>query len=276
MKCNAKDPSACRYHRPDAGTVAQAQLTVARAVRVNMEARFNAGEDVGIAYWNARWEEDQAERIYYATNQGIAEISNEIEKETDPNKRSDLEMKKFAAEYHLAEQERSNAIDARHGGPLIPAVSSEYAVQGGQTGGNDLWPTFTGSKYEPGLTAAKIKTRLNADIKEAQKAGYLPKHVGYSLRSRGNSLEVRITGAHDEQVYEDPDEPQHNRLTDNAKKLRDRLTGMVNAYEYSQYDEVEGRTNFTNFYSNVNFESGWERSLREEKELKKLEAKTNK
>lgn len=277
VKCNAKDPSSCRYHRPDAGAVAKAALDEARSVLVKAERLSEIDENNVTAELDARWYVDKAEEAYYGTEMGIADIKSQMEKETDENEKFVLEMKLASAQYALADAERVNAINERNGGPLIPAGTHTYEAGTVKGGGNDLWPTSTGSKYEHGLRANQVKTLVNADIKEAQKKGYLPKHIKISVRSHRDRLEVTIMGAAKEQVYNDPDSMRRSDLTTQGRELMDRVQGIVSSYQDSQYDVIEGRTNHANFWETVNYESDWEKTRREEKEsvaaLKKLAKK---
>lgn len=273
VKCNAKDPSSCRYHRPDAGAVAKAALNEAKSVLAEIERRANAGEDNVTEELDARWFVDKAEEAYYGTAEGIAEITKQMSEETDANEKFVLEMKLANAKYALADAERVNAINERNGGPLVPAGNHSYEVASIEAGGDAYWPTSTGSKYQRDLRANKVKTLVNADIKEAQKKGYLPKQIKFAVRSHRDRLEVTIIGAAKEQVYNDPESGRRSDLTKDGRELLDRVQGIVRSYQYSQYDYLEGRTNSTNFWDQVDYESDWEKTRREEKEAEKLAKK---
>jgi hypothetical protein len=276
VKCNAKDPASCRYHRPDAGEIALAALEGAKIALDDADRRLAAGEDNALEVLDLRWAVDRAEEAYYGTEMGVADIQNQMKHESDENEKFALEMKLANAKYALADAERLNAINERNGGPLIPAGSHTYEGGTVESGGNDLWPTSTGSKYQSGLRASQIKTLVNADIKEAQKKGYLPKHVKFAIRSRRDTLDVTIIGASKEQVYNNPDDVRRNDYTKQGSELLNRVQGIVRAYQYSQYDYIEGRTNSTNFWDHVNYESEWEKTLREEKEAAAAERKATK
>lgn len=273
VKCNAKDPASCRYHRPDAGVIAKAALDEANRVFAEVDRRMDAGEDVINEYTDARWNVNLAEEAYYATEQGIAEITEQMANETNENEKFMLEMKLASAKYAHADAERQNAINERNGGPLIPEGNHSFEAASIKNDGDVYWPTTTGSKYQSGLRANQIKTLVNADIKEAQKKGYLPKQVKFAVRSHRDRLDVTIIGAAKEQIFNDPNETRHNDYTKQAQELLTRVKGIVGAYQYSQYDYIEGRTNSTNFWDHVSYESDWEKSLREEKEAEKLRVK---
>jgi hypothetical protein len=266
VKCNAKDPSSCRYHRPDASVIALAQLEEARSALVEAQRRSDIDEDKVTEELDARWNVDQAEEVYYATEAGIADIKAQMANETNPNEKFMLEMKLASAQYAMADVERINAINERNGGPLIPAGQHSFAAGHVSGGGDDLWPTSTGSKYQRDLRANQIKTLVNADIKEAQKKGYLPKHIKFVVRSHRDKLDVTIIGAAKEQVYNDPDSPRRNDFTKQGSELLNRVQHIVRSYQYSQYDYIEGRTNMTNFWDHVDYESDWDKTRREEKE----------
>lgn len=269
VKCNAKDPSACRYHRPDAGAVAKKALDDAKRVLAEVEGRARAGEDNVTEELDARWNVDKAEEAYYGTAEGIEDITKQMESESDKNEKFVLEMKLANAKYALANAERENAINERNGGPLIPAGNHTYEVAGSTNDGDVYWPTSTGSKYQRDLRANKVKTLVNADIKEAQKKGYLPKQIKFAVRSHRDRLEVTIIGASKEQIYNDPEEARRSDLTKQGRELLDRVQGIVRSYQYSQYDYIEGRTNSTNFWDQIDYESDWEKTRREEKEAEK-------
>lgn len=276
VKCNAKDPNSCRFHRPDAGVIAKAELEDKKTALAGLERRLSSGEDIGIEYHDARWAVETAETAYYGTAMGVADITEQQEKETDENKKFELEMKLFSAKHALAETERMNAINERNGGPLIPAGTHAYEEGHVSSGGNDLWPTTTGSKYERGMRAAQVKTRVNADIKEAQKKGYLPKQIKFSVRSSGDRLDVQIIGAAPEQIYNDAESQRNYDRTKQADELLSRVKTIVYSYQDSQYDVIEGRTNHTNFWESINFESSWDKSQREAKEAQSLARRTAK
>lgn len=275
VKCNAKDPSSCRFHRPDAAVIAKAALDEAKANYADVDRRLNAGEEVGPEYTDARWAIDKAEEAYYGTTEGIADITEQMKNESDPEGKFILEMKLASAKYALADAERTNAINQRNGGSLVPEGKHTYEPGGIKSGGNSLWPTTTGSKYEEGLTANRVKTLVNADIKEAQKKNYLPKHVKFAVRSRGNQLSVQIIGAAPEQIYEDPKEMRRGNYTKQSRELLARVQGIVTAYQDTQYDVIESRTNYANFWDTVDYESTWEQQVRVEKEEKKAAAKAS-
>jgi hypothetical protein len=266
VKCNAKDPSSCRYHRPDAGAVAKAALDEAKSALVEAERLSEVDESNVTEELDARWKVDKAEEIYYATEEGIKEIKEKISNETNEGEKVSLEMKLTFAQYALADAERTNAINVRNGGALIPAGTHTYEVGSVTGGGNDLWPTATGSKYERGLRAQQVKTKLNADFKEAQKKGYLPKQIKFAATSHRDRLEVKIIGAANEQIYNDPDTMRRSDLTPQGRELLERVNGMVSSYQDTQYDVIEGRTNHANFWESVGYETDWDKSRREEKE----------
>ena len=277
IKCNAKDPSACRYHRPGASVLALAHLEEAKTVLSDLTRRMDADEDVVMEVLDARWNVDRAEEAYYGTAAGIDDIKNQMENEADENEKFALEMKLAQAQYALADAERQNAINERNGGPLIPAGTHTFEAGSVEGGGNDLWPTSTGSKYERGMRANQVKTRVNADFKEAQKKGYLPKQIKFAATSHKDRLDVKIIGAAPEQIYNNPEEMRRSDLTSQGRELLDRVQGIVSSYQDTQYDVIEGRTNHANFWESVGYESAWEQSRREEKEgaaaLKKLAKK---
>lgn len=274
VKCNAKDPSSCRYHRPDAGQLAKQELDTAREVYDATYKASNGGSDYN-QVWRAKEALKEAENTYYVTEAGIADLEQQIAAQPDEDSRFELMWKKTDAEYRKVEIERKNAIDEEHGGPLIPTEDDLYSEASTKKSGNHLWPETTGSKYDPSLRASQIKVLVNKDIKDAQRAGHLPRQLKFAVRASRNHLSLRIIGAGDAQIFNDAEEKARHDMTDEAKELRRRAQNIVYAYNHEQYDQIEGRTNSTNFYSDVDFESSWEKESRQRKADEKLAAKSS-
>lgn len=269
-KCQAKDPATCRYHHQGAGAEAfaswkEAEGRIEKAKEAIARGDDNAHQD----FMTARFDADNAEETYYATTDGLISLLMKIDASTNPTDEYTLQLKLESAKYHIRELEHSNEIDNKAGGPLIPAkVSPSYVPPSITRGGNDLWPESKGSNYDPQLTNVAIKSRIAKDIKEAQKNGYLPKHVQLRLTTNSGSLGIKILGVPNEQIYNDPEEQRRSDLTPNARELKARLSTIVNSYNSTQYDTIEGRRNSSNFWESIDYETDWEKSRREAKASK--------
>ena len=268
INCKAQHPDTCRFHRPNAGALAfsswkKAEVKVKEAKKSLIRDDDNAQRD----FMDARYNADTAEEVYYGTNDGLISLLTKLDETSDPLEKYTLEKKIEIAKYHVQEQEIANEIDNAAGGPLIPAqISDTYTPPQIFGGGNDLWPESKGSNYDSNLNLVNIKSLIGLDIKEARKNGYLPKHVQIKLRASKRNINVKIIGVPANQVYNDPEEQRYSDMTPNARELQERLTTIVNSYNNTQHDTIEGRRNQSTFWENISFESDWEKQMREKKE----------
>jgi len=264
-QCKAQDPATCRYHHPNAGAEAfSAWKEAEKKIDVAKKAIARGDESGHADFMNARYEADRAEETYYGTGDGLIYLHLKRDETTDPVEKYALDTLIVTAKYHVREQEHANEIDNKAGGPLIPArISHSYTPAFITEGGSPLWKEHTGSNYDSKLTNVVIKSRISSDIKEAQKKGYLPKHVQMKLSTRDGHINVRIVGVPNEQIYNDPETQRLSDLTPNARELKQRISTIVNSYNRTQQDEIEGRRNMTNFWENIDYETDWERERRE-------------
>lgn len=271
LKCNAKDPNTCRYHRPNAGYIELQRWQKAEKVASIMLEKANRLQDDSAynKFLEARAEADEAQEVYYATPDGYAKLEEEIAIVEDPSVLHTLKLQKDISLYYLQEAERRNLIDSEYGGTLKPHPDSHYVIPTIEHGGDAYWPTSKGSKYDSSLKVGQIKTKLNADIKDAIKNGYLPAHVKYIVTARDRRLTVTIANVADEQLYNVPEEKRWGDFTPDAQELKARVSTLVNAYNSTQYDTLEGRRNLTHFWESIDFEDDWRRDFRMKKEAEK-------
>jgi len=282
FKCKANDPSNCRYHRPNAGVIAfQNMKDAEHAVSVAQRKAIasNLSEDAD-ALISRKVELDAARDAYHATPDGIVDLTNQFENAATEEERSHLEYKLDVATYHAEELEKQNAIDDAAGGALIPLQKSTYEIAENFTKNADdsSWPVFTGAKYDSNLSVSEIKSSVTSDIKEAQRKNYLPRHLDFrvTVNSGSRSLYIHVRGASDQQLFEPENNNGYTPLTLQAKELEQRIGNIANAYKQYQYDEVEARTNTTNYWSEVHFESQWDKEarLRRHHQLKQRRTQT--
>lgn len=265
IKCNAIQPATCRFHKPNAGF--DARQVWEKAEKLANDSLAKAGRDNDAeayeVFLQARADADEAETIFYATTDGLAKLDEEIANIDNPDARHTLEMQRDISQWHLAEAEETNRIDNLYGGPLIPKRSTDgYVLPSVKRGGDALWPTSEGSKYDSEDTVLNVKKKVNADIKEAVKKGFLPAHVTFQVKSSGNRLSVTLCDVADEQLYRFPEEKRYNDYTTSAHELKNRVELIVGAYNKYQYDYVEGRRNVTKFWEKISFEDDWNKEER--------------
>jgi hypothetical protein len=262
ITCKAKDPAHCRFHRPNSG---QAALMKLNKAQIALEAANASGSYSDRL--DARYAVDQLQELYNGTPDGMAKLTEKIKNETDESAKRELERELEAAEWHVSEAEEKNAVDEAAGGPLIPYGDSDFVPPFYTGGGDELWPETTGPYYKLRLDNETVTAKVKADIRDAQKAGYLPKQVKFKMTSRRGRMKIEIQNAADEQVWEDNDSNSYsNRFTSEAEELRSRVDNIANAYSHTQYDVIEGRTNISHHTVGVQFESKFKRKYRQEKE----------
>lgn len=286
IRCQAKDPATCSFHRPNAGKVELVKFTAAKQELAAAKKAVNENPNDPVTnnharYLDAQYALGEAEDAYYATPAGLEDLRNQMNNTDDASELRQLLSRVELAEWQVAAAEKQNEIDNAAGGPLIPAGESTYKVPSATHGGNELWPETVGGKYDSTLKTRDIATKLSQDYKQAQKEGYLPKHVKFKVSPNSSRRRIKVTiiGASDEQIYEERE--NNNGMTvynSKALELRSRADAMLDVYNKKQYDEIEGRTNMTKYWSHIEFETDWDKSRRLEREAKsaaKREAKRN-
>lgn len=126
-----------------------------------------------------------------------------------------------------------------------------------------------GSKYNSKLTRTEIAAKFRADVKVAVKAGELPKGLKLSVRRSGNSINVVVKACpgvnvmNPAVVLAKPDfsYPARERYTAEALSLREKLDGMLDAYNFNG-SQIEVDYFHVNFYGNVEFDYAIEKSDR--------------
>lgn len=272
IRCQAKDPANCSYHSPNAGSIQHAKYEDAKvkmqeAVKMIVDGRGSQSEYN--AYLDAKSNLEHTQGAYHATPEGIAHLEKEISEAEGPSQKRDLEDQLEIAQYHVKEAERQNGIDNEAGGSIASKDDFVYDVPSYVRSGDKLWPETTGSKYDATLNTRAIATKLSADLKEAQRGGYLPRHLKFKVSPDSSSRNIRVTiiGASQAQIY---DEVENNNgysvPTSQADELQIRVGNLTDAYNRKQFDSVEGRVNRTKYWSSVEFERDSDKSNRVERE----------
>jgi hypothetical protein len=275
IKCQAKNPSACRFHKPNAGAQARYALAKAESKFIAMETHHT---DSYSAIMDAKWAFEEAQEDYYGTAEGLSILQDKLKAATTDQEVALLSMHIDAAQYRVAEAEIANQLDNEAGGSLVSTPDPNFEAPTFVAGGDPLWPTTTGSKYQSKMWPNTHLRLVKEDLKAAQKAGYLPKHLKFKFNSRRGKHSVTIIGAADKQVWGSDDTFSH--LTPAANELIARSKKITNAYSHVQYDHVEGRNNLDIRTVPVAFENPYARAARLKREAASLkvreESKTNK
>lgn len=272
IKCQSKNPAQCRFHAPNAGAKAFARLETAQKQLRTYEHRLESPvkaptEQDYVNVQEAKWELQNAEDAYYGTPEGLKELEDKIAKaEPDSSEYYDLKFRRDLSEAQVHENEIKMNNDARFGGPLIPYDQSSYKVPASFSDGDSLWPVTTGEKYDPNLSTRQIATNLSADFRQAQKEGFLPPHLKFKVspNSAHNKIKVTIIGAHDSQIWDDSN--SYPLYTKEAYELKNRVERIFGAYRRLQYDVIEGRTNSTTYWGQVEYETPYQAQTRKERE----------
>lgn len=111
-----------------------------------------------------------------------------------------------------------------------------------------------GKKYTPGMSTKDIAATLRAEVKAAIAKGDLPKGLKVSVRYRsfsgGSSIDLRVTAVPAGFVIKNPERVKHDLrthyaytpdfhcpiFTPEATALKDKLQGMMNAWNYDRSD----------------------------------------
>lgn len=295
IKCQAKDPTTCRYHGTQSGSqqfqiLVNAQKTELAVgteyrdlLRKHAQNNTNADNDPYVQntarkYFEAKKNVENAEDAYNATTEGLLILQNQLDRTTDGLAWNIIKLKQDRAKIVLKEHEASLAKENNKEPAHEPLAPEEYVYVPPTLETKDItyWPVTTGSNYDPELRGPQLKARINAELKKAQKEGYLPRSAKFSLTSRRNSIHCEIRNLPDVSVSIEPEDIYHSRLTPEATELKNRVSLIVNSFNNYQYDEIEGRRNRTHFWDFVGFESPWARTQRFDEEQKKAKRKAEK
>lgn len=272
VKCRSENPAKCRFHAPNAGVKAKAHLEAVQQQLKTYERRLESPvkaptEQDYVNVQETKWELQNAEDAYYGTPEGLKELETKMAAaEPDSSEYYDLKFRRDLSEAQVRENEMKMQADALYGGPLIPYEKSSYKVPSSFSDGDELWPTTTGEKYDPNLTVRNIATNLTADFKKAQKEGYLPSHLKFKVSPDSSRARIKVTiiGADDSQIWDDSG--SYPLYTKDGYELKKRVEQIFGAYRKSQYDVIEGRTNYTTYWGSVEYETKWETEQRQQRE----------
>ncbi|GEL48080.1 hypothetical protein CHO01_31960 [Cellulomonas hominis] len=148
----------------------------------------------------------------------------------------------------IAERERA----WREGGYTPPTFTKDE-----QTSGPVTYRKSTGSNYTGYRDVTAIAKDVRADLRAAQRAGFIPPDVTISVRSSkyagGQALDLRVEGLSEDDQFQrrSPLDPSwQRRYSAYAHQVRDRVKAIASAYSH---DDTSSETDYWNvtYYCNV-------------------------
>lgn len=274
----------CRLHSPTGIEAARVKRDDALRLYVNASSLDEMGK--------AKEALTEASIAYDATTEGSATLQKILDTETNEIKRLEALVRlkdarayveKVEAEFAVEEEKptrkprtpkgEKELVDIEISSNLSPEAE-EFAKNltptiienGGYLGANK----FIGAKCPEKYTSPSvIRGYIRDDIKEAQRVGYLPKNVQYSISKGGsyNSIQIEVRGVKDSSAFTvepDPRWPQDTREvpTQNAKELRDRVQLIADSYNS---DDSNSQVDYFNrsYYARVEIETERSKNYRE-------------
>jgi len=244
LKCKAKIPANCPYHgakKVEEARNAMLAATQKVAVSTTLDELREAKADLAMA-----------NESYDATNEGQRKLQVMIS-DADSIEAAALTKRLQKAEAHAKEAEDKNArsqkstkipsaalAKANKNNELVPLVFPKdhtYDAPTYEVVGEDFYAPTVGSKFTKWRHVAEIAKDVRSDLKEAEKKGYLPQGLKYSVKidtySGGQSIRVEIHDAKEEDIYDGVDPYGRAKRSENAKELEKRVGGIVGAYSSS-------------------------------------------
>lgn len=112
-----------------------------------------------------------------------------------------------------------------------------------------------GTLYSGWRSVTEINKDARAELKRAQKAGYLPASLKFSVRgesfSGGQAMRVSVTGVDRATQIEDGE--NYGRRSDLGRELNDRIESIINAWNHTDNDSMTDYFN-TNYYTSINYD----------------------
>lgn len=263
---------------------------VAAARNAMLAASYKvAGSTTLVELQGAKEELSKATTAYDATSEGQETLKTLIE-EADPIEGAALAKRLTDAQAYAEEFENDQKTgkprktaspvvkpDANGLIPLTFPAQHTYGVPTSTVEGGGYYPATVGSKYTGYRDVTAIAKDVRADLQEAQKKGYLPQGVDFSVTvekySGGQSLSVEVRNIREEDIYEKEQNVGYDRniLSKKARELNERVGSIAGAYNS---DSTRSEVDYfqTMYYSHSKIEDAFSRGYRI-KEAKLAKAK---
>lgn len=241
----------CAWHSPNGVSGARRDLKSAETLIVNARTMEQ--------FESAQYEYEKALKRYDTTTAGIEELQEAVRK-SDGIEKTLLIMRLDEArdralvneleqeELWELEQEDNKKSKLGQPQPVSFEISDVHTYKTPTTtirNPDDYYPARVGSKYTDKWRSAKdIAKDIRADLKEAQKAGYIPKNVKYSVTkdsyAGGQSVTIKVLNLKDSDLYQ---ENTHSIQSwdryvpsPKANEFKNRLSIIANAYNSDSSD----------------------------------------
>lgn len=252
----------CKWHSANGISAARRELRNAERDLANA----NSFEELVAA----KERQQEAIKVYDTTTEGLENLKTQVSEATGEDKKYlEARLAEATTQAAVIEAEAQAEWEAA-GEPVIQSIALSddhtYNVPTFKVVGDDIYAPTVGSKYTGYRPAAEIAKDVRNDLKEAQKAGYLPKHLTFSVTrdyySGGQAVRVQIQGVEDSQQFSGENiGGRFGNLTPEAVELRKRVDGIASAYNSSC---IRGEIDYFNtmYYATIDMESDYGRAYR--------------
>lgn len=259
----------CSWHSPSGTAAAKKEMKLAN-VDVSKAVTF---EELQAAQERLA----AAQSRFDVTPEGLQALQNEIATEDDSIVKEHLNNRRQHAE-HLAaqievEQQKKWEASGQEGDLAKTFVGFHERKHTYKeptfhtTGENTMYPTTTGSNYDPKNRVTDVKRLLKKDIEKAVKAGYLPAGVDYHVtaNAKDNKIRLEARGIPDALVQIPEEDQGFSRewRTPEGKALHQRMSDMISSYNS---DSTNSMIDYfqSSYYVQSTIESEREKKWREE------------
>lgn len=252
----------CKWHSANGISAARRELRNAERDLANA----NSFEELVAA----KERQQEAIKVYDTTTEGLENLKTQVREASGEDKKYlEARLAEATAQAAVIEAE-AQAEWEQAGDPVEQSIALSdnhtYKVPTFEVVGDDIYAPTVGSKYTGYRPAAEIAKDVRNDLKEAQKAGYLPKHLTFSVTrdyySGGQAVRVTVKGVEDSQQFSGENlGGRFGNLTPEAVELRKRVDGIASAYNSSC---IRGEIDYFNtmYYATVDVETDHDRNWR--------------
>lgn len=147
----------------------------------------------------------------------------------------------------LQDAAREDAVAAGHD------FDYSYTPPGSRSSPGTYSEKTVGNLYVQNQSLADINKDMRAELNRAQKAGYLPRGIGFSVKKggRGSSMiSINVKGVDEESAY-NPDQVWGRKSSPLGAELTSRVEGIANSWNWDDSDPYADYSNYR-YFANVN------------------------